>query len=89
MAAIAFDDVVQQVRTLSDEEQRRLRDLLNLWLAAPGSRTPEAELDRILLEKGVISSIPPGTADVTAYERWMPIEVKGKPLSEVIIEERR
>ena len=49
----------------------------------------EDQLDQLLLEAGVISEIPPPITDFTPYENRQPIEVKGKPISETIIEERQ
>jgi hypothetical protein len=49
----------------------------------------EAEFERMLLEKGIITDIP---ADINVEEEeddFEPIPVKGKPVSETIIEERR
>ena len=45
----------------------------------------EREVDKLLLEKGLIRSIPTGWNDDDDFE---PIEFTGKPLSETIIEDR-
>lgn len=45
----------------------------------------EQEVDKLLLEKGLIRSIPTGWNDDDDFE---PIEFTGKPLSETIIEDR-
>ena len=47
------------------------------------------ELERRLFEAGLLSEIKPPITDFTPYENRKPIENKGKPLSEIIIEERR
>jgi hypothetical protein len=46
-------------------------------------------LDQLLLDAGVISETLPAITDFTPYENRRPIEVKGKPISETIVEERR
>jgi len=46
-------------------------------------------LHQALLAAGVISEIKPPITDFTPYKNRKLIEVKGKPLSETIIEERR
>ncbi len=46
----------------------------------------EQEIEKFLLEKGTISSIPSDWNDDD--EDFEPIEVLGKPISETIIEER-
>jgi hypothetical protein len=42
-----------------------------------------------LLAAGVISKIPERNPYPEEYENFEPVEVKGKPISETIIEERR
>lgn len=47
------------------------------------------ESERRLSEAGLLSEIKPPITDYTPYEHRKPIENTGKPLSEIIIEERR
>jgi hypothetical protein len=90
MGHSAFDDVWAGVRSLSPEEMRRLRDLLDAALTVPGAtQTREDQLDALLLSAGLMHRIPAPVADAGPYQRWQPVEVQGKPLSESIIEERR
>ncbi len=49
--------------------------------------TPE-ELNRQLLEAGLLSQIPP-RPDPATYQEFSPIVIQGEPLSETIIRERR
>jgi putative addiction module CopG family antidote len=49
--------------------------------------TPD-ELNRQLLEVGLLSNIP-ARPDPADYQEFSPIAVKGEPLSETIIRERR
>jgi DNA-directed RNA polymerase specialized sigma24 family protein len=53
--------------------------------------TVEAEdkLEQMLLEKGLLSEIPPPITNFASYRKRRPIKVRGKPVSETIIEERR
>jgi hypothetical protein len=81
MAMSTFDRLAEEIKTLTPEEQMRLRDLLNQAL--------HDELNRRLLAEGVISRIPPPITDLTPYENWKPVEIQGPPLSETIIEDRR
>jgi len=46
-------------------------------------------LDEGLLAAGVIGHVPAPLIDLAYYRRWKPIAIKGKPLSETVIEERR
>lgn len=47
----------------------------------------EAEVVRLLMERGILQSVPQGLTD--EEEEFEPIQNTGKPLSEIIIEERR
>jgi len=49
--------------------------------------TPD-ELNRQLLEAGLLSQIPP-RPDPATYQKFSPIVIQGEPLSETIIRERR
>lgn len=42
-----------------------------------------------LVELGILSEIKPPITDFTPYQNRKPIEVTGKPTSELIIEDRR
>jgi hypothetical protein len=48
----------------------------------------ELQFQQHLLALGIISEIKPPITDFTPYQNRQPIEVKGKPTSEVIIEDR-
>lgn len=82
-------EIVQAAIQLSPAEQRRLNKLLHSLFERTNAVSPVERLDQTLLEAGVISEIPPRITDPTAYEDWEPVEVTGKPLSEIIIEDRR
>ena len=74
---------------LNDAEKWRLRDLLNAWLAPPEPPPTEEEVDQEMLREGILDQVAKRTKDVVRFENYKPIEVKGKPISETIIEERR
>jgi hypothetical protein len=48
----------------------------------------DQRVQRALYEAGLVSEIKPPITDPTPYRRE-PIKIKGKPLSETVIEERR
>jgi hypothetical protein len=90
MAATNFDKVVEMAQALDDAEKWRLRDLLDVWLAPPGPpTTEEEEVEQEMLRDGILDHVPPPITDTTPWENRRLIEVKGKPLSETIMEERR
>ena len=92
MSSANLEKVIEEVKALTSDEQRQVRELIDSLLttsdAAP-EVSLEDRLDQLLLEAGVISEIPPPITDFTPYQNRKPIEVKGKPVSETIIEERR
>jgi len=57
--------------------------------ATTGPQMTQAEFEQHLLKKGVISRIPPRIRDANFEANRKLIEVEGKPVSEIIIEERR
>lgn len=89
MTTSNLDRIIDEVKMLTPDEQRNLRDMVDELLAKTAPQMTEEEFEQRLLEKGVISRIPPPITDLTPYRNRKLIEVKGKPLSETIIEERR
>ncbi|HEV7797996.1 MAG TPA: hypothetical protein VGO73_07565 [Pyrinomonadaceae bacterium] len=81
--------VLDQISALSDEEQQQVRAALNSREGKPCMTADEFE--QHLLEAGVISEVkPPITEEELArFRAYKPIEVKGKPVSETLIEDRR
>jgi hypothetical protein len=89
MSTANLDRLIEEVKTLTADEQRSLRDIVDELLAKSGPQMTEEKFEQRLLEKGIISRIPSPITDLTPYRNRKLIEVKGKPLSETIIEERR
>jgi hypothetical protein len=89
MTTVSLDQVLEQVKSLSLDEQKQLREMLDELLTKSGPQMTEREFERRLLEKGIISRIPPRIRDEAFYQNRKPVEVEGKPVSEIIIEERR
>jgi hypothetical protein len=92
MSSTSLETVIEELKALTPAEQIKVRELIDsmLELSAETSATlsPEDLLDQRLLDAGVISEIPRRITDFTPYQNRKPIEVKGKPVSETIIEER-
>jgi len=84
---MSFQELIEEVKALSPDEQRRLRKLLDDMLA---QREEAAKIDvfhQTLLAAGLVKSIKTPHTTSTAARRL--IQVRGKPLSETIVEERR
>ncbi len=88
MSSANLEKVIEEIKALPPDHLRRVKELVDS-LVGGQSVSPEDLLAQRLLEAGVISHIPPRITDFTPYENRKPVEVKGKPVSETIIEERR
>jgi hypothetical protein len=89
MAHLPFDKVVEEVKALSSVEQRQLRAMLDTILAGAAAPITEDEFVHKLVEFGILSEVKPPITDFTPYQNRQPVKTTGKPLSEVILEERR
>ncbi|HEY9231409.1 MAG TPA: hypothetical protein VIS78_04665, partial [Blastocatellia bacterium] len=87
MTTSNLDRVIEEVKALTPDEQRRLRVLLDDLLGRPMPEPTEEEVQQRLYEKGIIGEIPPPITDLTPYRNRKLMDVKGKPLSETVIEE--
>ena len=89
---MSTQELLAEIKKLPPAEQQRLLEAIQESGGEPMARRQpisEDELERVLLAKGIISSIPDRAAYTDEDEDFEPIEVEGKPLSETIIEERR
>lgn len=85
-----LDRLIHAIETLSEDEQRHLRDLLNERLPAMS----EDEFEQQLLRQGVLSHVPQARdqsklAERELLERFPPLRIESEPLSETIIKDRR
>ncbi len=91
------EEILNAVRELPPHEQAEVKRRLEGLLADPDERQAPAEtqqagdldqrIQRALYDAGLISEIKPRVK--RPRERRPPITIKGKPLSETIIEDRR
>jgi len=96
----SVQEIISAIKSLPPEEQaeltRRLEVLVTLQdesnVVVDETRLSATDLDQriqtALYEAGLVSEIKPPITDPTPYRRE-PITIKGKPLSETVIEERR
>lgn len=91
---MSVTEILEALPALSPEERAQVKALIDSLPDAPAPQMTEDEFEQYLATKGVITLPEPMTeeerekeqAEFDAYE---PIEVKGTPLSQMIIEERR
>ena len=81
--------IFRAAQSLSDAEQQELRSLLEKRANQLVCLTPEKKLRQLLVERGLLDKTPPAGKDQERFNRWRPIQISGKPISETIIEERR
>lgn len=89
MPTATVERVAAEIKALPPDEQRQLWELLDAMRANWEEQEKHQQVLQKMLEDGVITRIPPPITDFTPYRNRKPIEVKGKPVSETIIEERR
>jgi uncharacterized protein (UPF0332 family) len=84
-----MEELLRQIEQLDFSERQELRRRLG---PAMFDRTDPAklqELDRCLLDKGLLSQINPVDATLAQPDPWQPISVPGEPISETLIQDRR
>ncbi len=84
-----LEKVIEEARALTPVELQQLRALIDSLLAESGPAMTEDEFEDHLAAKGIIAPIDRSGDEDLGDEDWEPITVTGKPLSEMIIEERR
>lgn len=85
----ALDQVVEEVKALTRDEQQQLWKWLCRELAIPQTSPTEEEFEQELMRAGLLTRARTRVTDSTTPEDFEPITIEGKPLSETIIEERR
>ena len=92
MSSANLERLIEEVKALPPDDLLKVKALIDSLLQTPGAESEsslEDQLDQLLLEAGVISEIPKRLPRPEHFKDFKPIEVKGKPISETIIEERR
>ncbi len=84
---MSIQEIMESVQTLSHGDQRHLRKLLDEMLLQQEEVTKIEAFHQALLAAGLIKVI--NTPNPTHTTERQLIHVKGKPLSETIIEEHR
>jgi hypothetical protein len=90
--ATEVERLIQQIQSLPPEDQARIRQALEaeiVPLAPKAERSAAVELQKRLIEAGMLSEFKAPRRDAVAFKSRKPVEIEGKPLSETIIQERR
>ncbi len=84
-----LERAIEVVRNLAPHDLEQLRHTIDELLTHAPAMT-EQEYAEHLAAQGIVTPPAPMTEeDWREEESWQPIEVGGKPLSQIIIEERR
>jgi hypothetical protein len=86
MAMTALSKLLDEVKSL--DERRQLREAIDQLLSPPAARPTEEQFERELTEAGILDEVPPPSTAGASPPKRKPIDVKGKPLSETIVEDR-
>lgn len=79
-------EIIKEIHKLPPIQRKEVLDHISADLSEKDS-VGEEDVAKHLLAKGIISEIPENWNE--ADEEFAPIAIKGKPLSETIIEDRR
>lgn len=88
MPTAIVTSLVKKIQQLSSREQQELRTALGTLLPSTPALTEE-DLHRHLAAQGRLSLPSPAARSRSAHRSFKPVPVRGKPVSETIIEERR
>ena len=82
-------EILNEIYKLPINQRKEIKDKLSKDLKNDIQQTPtnsEKKFLQKLFEEGIITHIPQGITD--EEDDFEPIEIKGKPLSETILEDR-
>lgn len=87
-------EIIQQVKSLPPNELNELRQFLETVIEEAAAQTPatlmnEDEFEQQMEANGFLRRALPLVTNLTPYENYQPVKVQGRPLSEMIVEERR
>lgn len=88
MASVSLSKVLDEVKILSADEQRQLRDMLNEHLESSQKQKEEA-VESLLLQAGLLSEKTLPHVDREQFYQYKPVPLKGEPLSATLLSERR
>jgi hypothetical protein len=86
MGKMTVEQILEEAKTFSRDEQQHLRDTLDAWLR---QERLEDQLERMLYDTGLLRDIHATDATAVSSARLPPVPVRGRPVSETLIEERR
>jgi hypothetical protein len=89
VATTALSRMLDEVKRLTPDEQRQLREAIDQLLSLAPAPPTEEQFEQELVEAGILDELPRPSGASEPTRKRKPIDVKGKPLSETIVEDRR
>lgn len=87
MAQVLLNQILDQLKMLELEELQQLNQAIQAYLADQQAVIRQSAFHQALLTSGLVRQIKhPSYSQPT---EWRPVQVRGKPVSETIIDERR
>ena len=87
MARSRTERIIEEIESLSKEEQRLVREAVaRLFAKAP---VDDAELVLLAEERGVTLTLPDNPMSDAEFDRFEPIAVRGGPVSDTVLRDRR
>ena len=87
MSEMSYEALVHAVKALDRADWGRLRAFLDNLINSATVPVPPDEVEREMEREGMIT-IPPPITDPSPWNNRVPVAIEGKPLSEILIEER-
>ena len=83
--------VMQEVEALTPDERKELLAMLKLEQPTLNPRDAADLVNAALLKEGFLTRIPspPTQEEIARFNSFVPARIEGRPVSEVLIEERR
>ena len=77
-------EIIREIQKLPPQDQQEIKDSIETG-GGPTTPMSEEEFLRMMYARGIIGNIPDLSKD---DDDWEPIVIKGRPTSEIIIEDR-
>jgi hypothetical protein len=81
--------ILLDVDSLNGVEREELLRLLAGRSNGESGMAKQEQLQRRLVDEGLLSHVPHRKKDAQRYRQWQPVAIQGKSLSQTIVEERR
>ncbi len=82
-------EIIKQIRLLPKEQRKKIKDSIPVEdLETNTKKMSEREFLKLLYDEKIIGNIPNPDEYTDEEDDFEPIEIKGKPTSEIIIEDR-